>query len=209
MSSDGLVTISDRGSSFGDLNAVHPVSRYIVQAECGGQTTEIGDNFGHHLGINAAQAEQLDLFGARDGIAVVHIHRSVVLKTSCKGATGRALQVLGGDFLNSHRLDRVDIGGFLSRCNLHLVEHVYSIENVIVMRRLHHVVNGVVLVADAAEYEATDALMKWDFIVSVGIGHRAFVDDFPIYIHARKRSTLTVFGLFVNGAFDEALGKSA
>ena len=54
----------------------------------------------------------------------------------------------------------------------------------VVVHRLKHVVNRVVLVADAAEHEAADALMKWDFIVSVGISHGAFVDDFPIYVHA-------------------------
>ena len=95
----------------------------------------------------------------------------------------------------------------MSRRNFHLVEHVDGLEDVVVMCRFHHVVNRVVLVADAAEHEATDALMKWDFIVSVGIGHCAFVDDFPVHIHAWQWCALAVFGLFVNGAFDKALGK--
>ena len=74
LSGDGLVTVSDRRSSFGYLDAVHPIAGHIVQAKSRGQTTEIGDDFGHHLGVDAAQAEQLDLFGTRDGITVIHIH---------------------------------------------------------------------------------------------------------------------------------------
>ena len=74
LSGDGFITISDRRSSFGDLNAVHPSAWHIVEAESRGQATEIGNDFGHHLSVDATQAEQLDLFGTRDGIAVVHIH---------------------------------------------------------------------------------------------------------------------------------------
>jgi hypothetical protein len=82
-------------------------------------------------------------------------------------------------------------------------------ENVVVMRRLHHVVHRVVLVADAAEHKASDALVKRDFVMSVGIGRGAFVDDFPIDIDARDRRALAVFVLFIDRAFDETLGKGS
>ena len=84
-----------------------------------------------------------------------------------------------------------------------------GLEDMVVMGRLHHVMHRVVLVADAAEHEAANTFMERDFIMSVGIGNGAFVDDFPIHVHAGQRGTLAVFCLFVNGTFDVALGKGA
>ena len=56
LSRNGFVTVSNRGSSFGDLNTVHPRSWDVIQAESRGQAAEIGDDFGHHLGVDSAQA---------------------------------------------------------------------------------------------------------------------------------------------------------
>ena len=207
MSRDGLVTISDRGSSLGNLNSVHPSAGHIVQAESGRQTTEIGDDFCHHLGVDTTQSKQLDLLGACDGIAVVHIHRSIVLETARKGATSSAFEAFRSDVLHGHRRDGIDVGSLLSRLDFHFVEYMCGIENVVVMRGFHHVVDGVVLVADATEHEAADALVQRDFVMSVGISHNALVDDFPIHVHARQRGFLAVFVLLINRALNETLGK--
>ena len=77
----------------------------------------------------------------------------------------------------------------------------------VVMRGFHHVVNGVVLIADAAKHEAADAFVKRDFIVSISIGYHAFVDDFPVDVHPRNGSAVAVFVLFINRTFDKALGQ--
>ena len=78
----------------------------------------------------------------------------------------------------------------------------------VVMGWFHHVVDGVVLVADAAEHETADLIVKRDFIMSIGVGHHALVDDLPIHVHARQRHAFAIFGLFIYSAFDETLGES-
>ena len=147
------------------------------------------------------------MFGSRDGIAVADIHRGVVLEALGEAAAGGAAQAFRGDFLHSHRLDGRDERGPLTSLYLYLVQHVGGMENVVVMRWLCHVMHCVVLVADATEHKTTDGFMQWDFIVSVGIGRGAFVDDFPIDIDARDRRALAVFVLFIDRAFDESLRK--
>ena len=77
----------------------------------------------------------------------------------------------------------------------------------VIMLRLGHVVYRVVLVADAAEHEAADGFVKRDLVMTVDIGHHALVDDFPVDIDTGKWGSFAVFRLFVDGAFDEALGK--
>ncbi len=191
------------------MNAVHPRSRYIIQAESGGQTTEIGNDFGHHLSVDTAQAKELDLFGTSDGIVIGHVNRGVVLKTTCEGATGGTLQIFGSDFLHSDGFDWINERGFLPGGDFHFIQHMNGFKYMVVMGWVHHVVDGVVLIADAAEHEATYALMKRDFIMSIGVCHHAFVDDFPIYIHAWQRDAFPVFSFFIYRAFDEALGESA
>ena len=149
----------------------------------------------------------MDLFGTSDSIAVSHIHRGIILETACKSTTSGTLQILGSDFLHGNGFNRVDESGFLSRLNLHFIQHVNGFEDMVVMGRFHHVVDGVVLVTDTAEHETADLIVKRYFIMSVGVGYHAFVDDFPIHIHAWQWRALTVFGLFIYSAFDEALGK--
>lgn len=79
----------------------------------------------------------------------------------------------------------------------------------VVVDGVKHVVDGIVFIADATEHETSDLSVDRNLVVSVGVGHHAFVDDLPIHINARKRRALAIFGLFIYSAFDEALGESA
>ena len=149
------------------------------------------------------------MFSSSDSIAIGHIHRGVRLETFGQATAGGAFKTLRGDALHGNSLDGVERGGFLSGGNLYFVQYMSGMKHMVVMGWFHHVVDGIVLVADAAEHEATDLIVKRDFIMSIGIGHHAFVDDLPIDIDARKWGALAVFGFFINGAFNKTLGKSA
>ena len=81
-----LESVTNRGSAFGNGDAVHPCARHITQAESGGQTTEVGHILGHHLGVESTEAEQFDLFGAGDGIGIGYIDRGVGLEALSKAA---------------------------------------------------------------------------------------------------------------------------
>ena len=209
LSADRFITISDRGSSFRNLDGIHPVTGHIVEAESRGQATEIRHVFGQHLGIKTAQAKQFDLLRARDGVAVADVDRRAVLEALGEAATGRAAQTFGGDGLHRNGVQGRDESAFMPRLDFHFVEHVDGLEDVVVMHGVEHVVDGVVLVADAAEHEAADLSVNGNFVMPFGVGHHALVDDFPIHVHARQWRALTVFGFFVYSAFDEPLGESA
>ena len=185
LSADALVTVSDRGCSLRHLNAVHPSARHIAEAKRRGQSSEVGHVFCQHLGVKSAEAQQFNLFCARDGIAIADVDRSTVLEALGEAATSCAAQAFRGDGLHRNGVQSRDEGAFLSRLDLHFVEHVGRLENVVVVHRFKHVVNRVVLIADAAEHKAADLSVDGDFVVPVGIGHHPLVDDFPIDVDAR------------------------
>ena len=147
------------------------------------------------------------MLGSCDGIAIRNVNRGVGFETLGKAAASGAAQACRGDVFDGDGFHGVDVGCFLPRSDFHLVQHVDGFENVVVMGGFHHVVYRVVLVADAAEHEAADTFVQRNFVMAVGISHHAFVDDFPIDVHARYWGFYAV-AFFINGALDESLRQS-
>ena len=206
LSTDGLIAVSNGGRAFGDRNAMHPSARHIAQTERRGKTTEVGHVLSHHLGIETTEAEQLDLFGTRDGIGISHIHRSIGLKALCEAATGATTQGLAGDMLNMKRIEGVDVLCLLTGCHLYFVQGDGAAHDMVVMLRFSHVVYRVVLITHEAKHQTFVSRVKLNIVMAMFVGDSADIGDFPINVDSRKGLSFSIY-LFVNGAFDDVLGE--
>ena len=207
LAADGLVAVAHRRGTLGDRDAAHPGAGHIPQPKGRGQPPEVGHVFGHHLGIEPTQTEQLDLLGARDRIGVGHIDRGIRLEALGEAAASAATQGLAGDMLHMMGFQRGDELRLLTGGHLHLAQRKGRGHDMVVVLGRRHVVHGVVLIAHKTEHQAFVSGMNLDAIMAVLIGDRAHVGDLPIDIGPLKRLFFAVH-FFVNGAFDDVLGKT-
>ena len=188
---------------------MHPSAWHIAETEGRSQAAKVGHVLGHHLGVDATQAKQFDLFGTRDGVGVGHVDRGVCLEALSEAAASAATQGLAGDVLDMTGIKGSDILRLLAGGNLHLVQSQCRGHHMIVVLRLVHVVDGVVFIAYKTEHQAFIRRVKLNFIMTVLIRNGTHIGNFPIDVHAWKRCLFASFVLFVDRAFNESLGKGA
>ena len=109
--------------------------------------------------------------------------------------------------LHMHRVKGVDILRLLPSCHFHLTQCDRCAHDMVVMLWLCHVMHCVVHIAHKTEHQTFVGWMDFNAIMTMFIGHRADVGDFPIDIGTRKRLLFTVY-LFINGTFNDVLGKT-
>ena len=94
LSRGGLVAVLHARSSLRHLYRLHPRAWHIAQGIGQGGPTQVGHILGEELHVGAAQAEQLDLLGARGCIGVAHIDRRIGGERLSQVATGSAQQLV-------------------------------------------------------------------------------------------------------------------
>ena len=124
LAGDALVAVLHRRCTLRHLYALHPRARHVVERVGQGTAPQVGQLLGEHLHVGAAEAQQLDLLGARGSIAVAHVDRRIGGEALAQIAAGSLEQLLPA---NGHTVDRTahpsggGTGGdrhFLDRCLL-------------------------------------------------------------------------------------------
>jgi len=163
---------------------VHPGAGHVAEAEGRGEAAEVGHVLGHHLGIEAAEAEEFDLFGAGDRVGVGHVDRGVGLEALGEAAASAAAKGLAGDVFDVDRVDGIHILCFLSGGDFHFAQGERGAHHMVIMLWCGHVVDRVVFIAYKAEYQTFIGGMDFDAVMALCIGDGADVANLPIDVDA-------------------------
>ena len=95
----GFDSVDDGSDALGDLDALEPLCRDVIEPPGSGETAHDGTVFVEHLDIDAALPQETDLPRSGDGVAVSDRYRGGILETVGKGAACHLLEAFtGNDF---------------------------------------------------------------------------------------------------------------
>ena len=94
LSRDALIAVTHRRRALRHLDAVHPRAGDVVERVGGCRPTEVWQVLGEHLHVGTAQSQELDLLGARGGVAIVHVDAGIRGKALAQVTAGCLEQFL-------------------------------------------------------------------------------------------------------------------
>ena len=203
LAGDGFQAVDYGRGTFGDLDALQPLSGDERHPEGSGDAAHHGPVLVEHLGVGAGEAEEFDLPGAGHGIGVADRDAGGVFETLCQGAAGHFAQAGGRDDFG---LDALHLGqGGLHGGDFRFIEVVLTAQIEFGFSRagLYH--DGVAGVAHVSGYQrGTVGQIEGELAVGIGLDQTGLFH--VIDLGEGKRFGLSV-GILIEDASEQRLCK--